>query len=363
MKKLDLNLGNLASLAYLLFPIISLVYYDNRGSVLILTIITGVFSIAYTILIIGSKMLSNGLRFNILVIHYLGIIYFVYAIHPTTSLFLFYSAFALPFSFKVLLWSKEYVAFLITMIACLSITYVFYSPSIFMMLVVFYLIINLMMFSNFKTVEKAEYKERLEEKNKYINVLIANQERNRIGQDLHDTLGHVFASLSLKSELAIKLIDQNKYQAKAEMIEVNRLSKEALTEIRAIVHNLKIQSFEEEVASLEYLLKTANLKFHFENVALSYSMSPTKQSFLAMILREAINNVIKHADATEVRASLSQDSQGIILKICDNGKGSEQPNIHLQSIQNRVDLLGGELEVRNHNGLHIYILIPRGVQS
>ena len=50
----------------------------------------------------------------------------------------------------------------------------------------------------------------LEEKNKYINVLIAEQERNRIGQDLHDTLGHVFASLTLKSELATKLLDTDK---------------------------------------------------------------------------------------------------------------------------------------------------------
>ncbi len=44
-------------------------------------------------------------------------------------------------------------------------------------------------------------------KNRHINTLIAEQERHRIGQDLHDTLGHVFASLSLKSELAYKLID------------------------------------------------------------------------------------------------------------------------------------------------------------
>ena len=56
----------------------------------------------------------------------------------------------------------------------------------------------------------------LEEKNKYINVLIAEQERNRIGQDLHDTLGHVFASLTLKSELATKLLDTDKEAARNE---------------------------------------------------------------------------------------------------------------------------------------------------
>ena len=61
-------------------------------------------------------------------------------------------------------------------------------------------------------------KNEIEEKNKYINTLIAEQERQRIGQDLHDTLGHVFVSLSLKSELAYKLIDKDQEKAKNEII-------------------------------------------------------------------------------------------------------------------------------------------------
>ena len=64
------------------------------------------------------------------------------------------------------------------------------------------------------------------EKNKYINVLIAEQERNRIGQDLHDTLGHVFASLTLKSELATKLLDTDKEAARNEMRAINELSRD-----------------------------------------------------------------------------------------------------------------------------------------
>ena len=52
--------------------------------------------------------------------------------------------------------------------------------------------------------------------------MIAEQERNRIGQDLHDTLGHVFASLSVKSELAAKLIDKDPIAAKKEILNINR---------------------------------------------------------------------------------------------------------------------------------------------
>ena len=95
-------------------------------------------------------------------------------------------------------------------------------------------------------------------------MLIAEQERNRIGQDLHDTLGHVFASLTLKSELAAKLIDTDKESAKKEMMAINQLSRETLNKVRSIVDDLKVQSFEEEVSSVETILRDANLKFIFK---------------------------------------------------------------------------------------------------
>lgn len=130
-------------------------------------------------------------------------------------------------------------------------------------------------------------KAKLDEKNKYINVLIAQQERNRISQDLHDTLGHVFASLTLKSELAVKLIDtypekQNEMQA------INQLSTETLNKVRLIIDDLKIQSFEDEISSLENLLQNANLDFKFNNKSAAKSLNPAKQSILSMILEKQL---------------------------------------------------------------------------
>ncbi len=72
-------------------------------------------------------------------------------------------------------------------------------------------------------------------KNRHINTLIAEQERHRIGQDLHDTLGHVFASLSLKSELAYKLIDTDVEKVKAELLAINKLSRESLSKVQKLL--------------------------------------------------------------------------------------------------------------------------------
>ena len=98
------------------------------------------------------------------------------------------------------------------MVSCLILTYIF-NPTFVVLLSAFYLVILIVAVGNFKNRDERIMKAKLE-KNKYINVLIAQQERNRISQDLHDTLGHVFASLTLKSELAVKLIDTNPEEAK-----------------------------------------------------------------------------------------------------------------------------------------------------
>ena len=84
---------------------------------------------------------------------------------------------------------------------------------------------------------------------------------------------------------------------------INQLSTETLNKVRLIIDDLKIQSFEDEISSLENLLQNANLDFKFNNKSAAKSLNPAKQSILSMIFREAINNVIKHAHATEVKVN------------------------------------------------------------
>ena len=65
---------------------------------------------------------NNNVIYSLLVVHYVGIIYFVYTINPMNSLFFFFSAFALPFMFEVTIKSKEFITFIIAMLLCLTIT-------------------------------------------------------------------------------------------------------------------------------------------------------------------------------------------------------------------------------------------------
>ncbi|HDX7585173.1 TPA: sensor histidine kinase, partial [Staphylococcus aureus] len=173
-------------------------------------------------------------------------------------------------------------------------------------------------------------------------------------------LGHVFASLSLKSELAYKLIDADVEKVKAELLAINKLSRESLNKVREIIDDVKLPSFIEEIDSIRKVLKDADIDFTFENKELAQVLSPTKQSMLVMITREAINNVIKHANASKVHGKLKTvNNHKLLLMIEDDGKGIDS-DCEVKSISQRVQHLNGTLAVDSTNGTKIIIEISTG---
>ncbi len=113
-----------------------------------------------------------------LIIHYFIICYFVLIVHPMLSLFFFYSAFAIPFTFKNNVKKMATNFFILTMIICLTITYLVHNDYFFAM-TIYYVVILLIVFDNLKKVKYSEYKKEIEEKNRYINTLITEQERHQ----------------------------------------------------------------------------------------------------------------------------------------------------------------------------------------
>lgn len=336
-------------------------FMHPRGPMWLNIILVIMFGLVYSLMIVCNPILNTYVLYSCFLIYCILTISFVYSMTPEVSLFFFYSAFFIPFIVQERFQKWFILTMLLAMSGCLTVTLIFYNFSHFFTLILFYAVIVMILIGNKRMVKNRKLKQELDEKNRHINVLIAEQERNRIGQDLHDTLGHVFASLSLKSELAMKLIDQDTDKAKKEMETVNQLSKEALHKVRNIINDLKVQSFEEEVQGMEALLENANFEFHFTHKEKARVLSPSKQSILAMILREALNNVIKHSGATKVCCSLEEDQETITLTVHDNGRGLES-NTNLYSIEQRVTRVNGALKVTNDKGLKVQITVPRGDQ-
>ena len=100
------------------------------------------------LVLLHTKLNKNHL-YILLLIHYVCIMYFVYAYEPLLSMFFFYSAFALPFIFDVGLKSKEFISYIITMIICVLFIYIMHHDQVYMM-IIYYVVILMIMFGNFQ---------------------------------------------------------------------------------------------------------------------------------------------------------------------------------------------------------------------
>ncbi len=179
--------------------------------------------------------------------------------------------------------------------------------------------------------------------------LAATAERERIGRDLHDLLGHTLSLVALKADLAGRLVERDPGAARREIDEVARVSREALAQVRHAVTGIRAAGLAAELASAHLLLET-------DGIVLSYALPdaplpPELETVLALAVREAVTNVQRHAHARRVRVDVSQERGQVVLSVDDDGRGGDiVPGNGLRGMHERLRLLGGELRVDSRRG-------------
>lgn len=183
-----------------------------------------------------------------------------------------------------------------------------------------------------------------------LNLFLAENKGNRIGRDLHDSLGHTFAMLSLKTELAQQLLKMSQYeQAGKELAEVHDISKQSMADVRRIIDNLKSRTLHEELITIQTMLEMSDVRVHLDNQLNIASISPSMQSSITMILLELATNIIKHAQAKHCIIYLISDARNLILDVEDDRIGFEEiTGKELHSIRERLTILSGNVEILNH---------------
>jgi len=172
----------------------------------------------------------------------------------------------------------------------------------------------------------------------------ASAERERIGRDLHDLLGHTLSLVALKSELAARLVERDAIAAGREMRGVERVARAAPAEVRAAVSGLRAPRLMAELASARLLLETAGV--HVDNRIHATNLPEAQDAALAMVLREAATNVLRHAQATRVVIHLEQDAARARLCIGDDGRGGVlREGNGLAGMRERLTVLGGALSI------------------
>ncbi|HEX4965893.1 MAG TPA: sensor histidine kinase [Thermoanaerobaculia bacterium] len=188
--------------------------------------------------------------------------------------------------------------------------------------------------------------------------LAKTAERERIARDLHDLLGHTLSLITLKAELAGKLVERDPERAGREIREVERISREALREVRTAVAGYRSEGVPAELARARLALEAAGVKLEY--FAAPAQLEPAQETVLTLALREAVTNVIRHAGAATCRITLEQSAGETRLEVHDDGRGGAAPEgIGLASMRERVEGLGGRLERRLGTGTSLLVTVPR----
>lgn len=191
-----------------------------------------------------------------------------------------------------------------------------------------------------------------------IKRLAATAERERISRDLHDLLGHTLTLITVKAELAAKLAERDLAGAAREIREVEHISREALHQVREAVGGYRSNTLNAELANARAALASANVEVQ-EKVD-APKLPGLQESLLAMILREAVTNVIRHARARHCRIELNGNDTEIRLQVRDDGHGGD---VHegngLKGMRERLQTVAGRLDISSgRKGTCLSILIP-----
>lgn len=187
-------------------------------------------------------------------------------------------------------------------------------------------------------------------------------ERERIRRDLHDLLGHTLSVIVLKSELAAKVADSDPRRSGEEIRDVERISRNALADVRAAVSGYRSQGLSGELANARRVLEGAEVLVSCEVDPVD--LTAAQESTVSLALREAVTNVVRHAGATRCRIRLHQEGGCIRLAIEDNGKGGAlTEGSGLAGMRARVAALGGSLVHEGRSGWHLAISLPADAGS
>ncbi|HET6434676.1 MAG TPA: sensor histidine kinase [Xanthomonadaceae bacterium] len=179
--------------------------------------------------------------------------------------------------------------------------------------------------------------------------LAATAERERIGRDLHDLLGHTLSLITLKLELARKLAARDAEASLRELTEAERVARHALAEVRSAVTGIRSADLAAELASARLLLESS--RTHLDYAPPPPDLPPEIERALALVLREAATNVARHARASRVQVACLREGKAVELIVRDDGVGGvARDGNGLAGMRDRVRALGGTLAIESPRG-------------
>ncbi|GLR71693.1 sensor histidine kinase [Agaribacter marinus] len=200
-----------------------------------------------------------------------------------------------------------------------------------------------------------------------LGTLSAIAERERIGRDLHDIAGHALSGISLKAQVADKLMEKGKYeQARSEVKELATLSQNLLSEIRKTVTGIKHLSMEDEIE--KSLAQLRDKQFIIEksiDTNVLTSLNAVQETNLTLIMKECMTNILRHCNGNLVSITVAQENDTASMVIQDNGiVATNDTNSAIvkgngtTGIEERAAILGAKVDFTIDKGVCVSVIFP-----
>lgn len=192
------------------------------------------------------------------------------------------------------------------------------------------------------------------------------EERLRMARDLHDLLGHTLSMITLKSELAGRLIEKEPARAAQEIYEIEHAARQTLREAREAVAGYRKQTLIGELENSRQVLEAAGIDFKVKDTG--GALLPEIDSVLAWMAREGVTNVIRHSRARECSFRLTRIGKSIQAEMINDGYTGQKNKAYetgsgLSGLTERVAAQGGRIEAgpvsdRNGQGFRLWVELP-----
>jgi len=218
--------------------------------------------------------------------------------------------------------------------------------------------------SNFAFAQQSRTNSLLERANSEIERLSQEAERERIARDLHDLLGHTLTVITVKLDLARRLLSRDSDRARIEIVEAEQTARNALAEVREAVSGYRAEGLAAEISRARRSLLSADVKL--TTTLAPVNLSSSQVNVLCLALREAVTNVVRHAQATVCHVALLEKDRTIHFTIEDNGMGEQiREGNGLRGMRERLQSVAGAVKVINlpNGGTGLEITLPLASES
>ena len=183
--------------------------------------------------------------------------------------------------------------------------------------------------------------EQLEAAQRRNAVLAVAAERERIGRDLHDLVGHSLTSLTISTQLARRLLETDPDAAREQLVHIEATVRQALADVRATASGMQTVRAATEIASARTILSTAGIQAEVPT-----AVPPLPEDLAELfgyVIREGVTNIVRHSRATSARITVSEETVSVV----DDGVGipAGASRSGLRGLEARIALAGGRLEV------------------